>query len=164
MEALANLGIDLWGLVLYITGFGLLMLVMAKLVYKPLLTKIDERRDIISKNVSEAEELRKRFQEEIEAEREKQDAYMSDMRAKMAEAQAFAKQSAKEMIADADARREKIIGEAKKQAETIKDEIIEEAEKEMKKRMMLIISKVVSEAVPEEVIRSSVDEQITSLK
>lgn len=164
MEALANLGIDLWGLVLYITGFGVLLAVMARFVYKPLLSKIDERRNVIARNVNEAEELRKRFQQEIEEERVKQTAYMEDMKAKMAEAQAFAKKSAKELINDADARREKIIADAKKQADAIKNEVIEEAEKEIKQKMLTIVSKVIEDSVPQEVIAKSVEDQIKKLK
>jgi F-type H+-transporting ATPase subunit b len=164
MEALANLGIDLWGVLLYITGFGVLLAVMAKFVYGPLLSKVDERREIIARNVSEAEELRKRFQEEIEEERQKQDAYMAEVRAKMAEAQAFAKQSAKELIADADERRERIITDAKRQAEEIRNEVISEAEAEIKRRMIEVVSKVIESAVPADIVKKSVEDQLNQLK
>lgn len=164
MEALAKLGIDIWGVVLYITGFGVLLAIMARFVYRPLLNKIDERRSVIEGNVNEAEKLRQKFHEETEKQRAEQDQYLQEARAKIKEAQSFARQSAKELIADADARREKIIAEAKNQAESMKDSVVDEAESEIKSKIEAVVLSVLENSVPETAVKKSINDALKELK
>lgn len=164
MEALAKLGLDLQGIILYITGFGVLLAIMARFVYRPLLNKIDERRAVIEGNVNEAEKLRQKFHEETERQRAEQDQYLQEARLKIKEAQAFAKQSAKELIADADARREKIIAEAKTQAESMKDSVIDSAEAEMKAKIEAVVLSVLENSVPETAVKKSINDALNGFK
>lgn len=164
MDAFAKLGIDLWGIVLYITSFGVLLAVMARFVYKPLLRYLDERRELIRKSIEEAETLRLKFEEEIAKQTAENEEYVAGVRARMAEAQRFVKQSARELIADADARRERILAEAKAQAELMKDQVLDEAEGELKTRMEAVVLSVLEKAVPKEVVRKSVAASLESYK
>lgn len=164
MDAFAKLGIDLWGIVLYVTGFGVLLLVMARYVYKPLLRYLDERRELIRSSVEEAETLREKFEEEVAKQNADNEAYIADVRSKMAEAQRFAKQSARELVADANVRRERLLAEAKDQAEELKDQVLGEVEGELKSRMEKVVLSVLEKSVPKEVVRKSVTESLETYK
>ncbi len=164
MEQLAKLGIDPWGVVLYFAVIGVLLLILAKFLYKPLLKYLDERQALIKNSVEEAENLRQRFEEETTKQKTEQNEYIADAKSKIAEAQRFAKESAKELIADANMRREKMLAEATKQAEAVKDGVIEGAQDEIKARIQAVVLNVLQKSVPQDVVRKSVDESLSAYK
>lgn len=164
MDALAKLGIDLWGVLLYVTGFGVLLLVMARYVYKPLLRYLDERREMIRGSIEEAEGLRAKFEQEVEKQTAENEAYIANVRNKMTEAQRFAKQSARELIADANTRREKLLSEAKAQAEHIKEQVLEEVEGEVRARIETVVLSVLEKAVSKDVVTKSVTASLETYK
>lgn len=164
MEQLARLGIDPWGVVLYFAVIGVLLVILAKFLYKPLLKYLDERQALIKNSVEEAEQLRKRFEEEAAQQKAEQESRMADAKAKIAEAQKYAKDSAKEMIADANTRREKMLAEAMKQADAMKESVIEDAQDEIKTRIQNVVLNVLQKSVPQDVVRKSVDESLSAYK
>lgn len=160
MEALAKLGIDGWGLVLYLVNFSVVLFLMYKYVYTPLLKYIDERRAKIKESVQQAESLRETVEAELQAKKDEQERHLSEQRQKIAEAQKFAKQSARELINQADAERERLLQAAQKQAEAMQNGILTEAEGEMKKRIQEVILKVLKNDVPERTVKKSVTEAV----
>ncbi len=163
MEALQNLGLDLWGIILYLVNFGVILYVLHRWVYKPLLKHIDERREVIRKNVKEAEMLRKNFESEAKKQKAENEAYITDARAKIAEATKFAKRGAKEIIADADERREAMLAEAAEQIESMKSGIVKASESEMKQRIERIVLHVLQNSVPEKAVKQSVDDAVKAV-
>ncbi len=156
MDAFSKLGIDGWGILLYLVNFGIVLFIMHRYLYGPLLAYLDERRATIKRNVEDAEKLRLSFEEEVRKQESETDRKMQEMNTRIAEAKKHAKETAKEVIADADARRESILAEANKDAEAIKQGALSEAEKEALKRMENVIRHVLQNAVPEKVIQDSV--------
>jgi F-type H+-transporting ATPase subunit b len=160
MEALAKLGIDGWGLVLYLVNFSVVLFLMYKYVYTPLLKYIDERRAKIKESVQQAEALRETVEAELQAQKDEQERHLTEQRQKISEAQKFAKQSARELIEQADNEREHLLRAARKQAADMQDGILAEAENEMKKRVQEVILKVLKDDVPERTVKKSVSEAV----
>ncbi len=102
MEILHTLGIDWQLLLAQIVNFGIVLVVLTKFVYKPLLKAIDARRDAIKKSIEEAEEIgRQKLQME---------------------------QTRKEALAKADEDAGIIVEKAKTEAETLRASILASAQ------------------------------------
>lgn len=158
MDAFSKLGIDGWGILLYLVNFGIVLFIMHRYLYGPLLAYLDERRATIKRNIEEAEKLRNSFEEEIRKQESEAERKMQEMNTRIAEAKKHAKETAKELIADADARREIMLTEAAKEAEAMKNDALNDAEKEALKRMETVIRHVLQNAVPEKIIQESVSQ------
>lgn len=157
MESLARLGIDLWSLLLYAVNFGLVVLLVAKFLTKPILKVLDERKHQIKKNVEEAEELRAEMakqREKMEHEKQKMQAQLADELSKSRKAIDEKRKAAE---ADIDAKKSKMLEEVKTIIDEEKANIIGSAEKEVLKLMQKIVLHVVSNEVPEDVVKKSVD-------
>lgn len=158
MDALAKLGIDGWGILLYLVNFGILLVVLQRYVYKPLVKFLDERRDQIKENVEQANTLRT----EMEAEREREAAERKEREAKLndriADAKRVVKEDAKKLLTEAEAQRDAILSQAGEQADGIVSGALGEAEAETVKRIREVVMHVLKDGVPEDVVKKSVDE------
>jgi len=105
----ASLGIDPGKLIWQIVNFGILLFVLSKVLYKPILQKLDQRAKLIKDGIKAANENIQK-QEEADAQRQK-------------------------MLQDARKDVEVLIAKAKKDALSAKDEILAEAKKEAAKLM-----------------------------
>ena len=157
MEALSQLGIDLWSVLLYLVNFGLILWVLTRYVYKPLMKYVDERRETIKNNVNEAEELRQTFESKMKEQEERLATESAEAQEKLAGAKKFAKQEAKDIIVDAQSQRDSILMDANAQANVIKGGILDEAQAATKARIMAVVQAVLEGGLPEETVKQSVE-------
>ncbi len=157
MEALSQLGIDLWSVLLYLVNFGLILWVLTRYVYKPLMKYVDERRETIKNNVNEAEELRQTFESKMKEQEERLATESAEAQEKLAGAKKFAKQEAKDIIVDAQLQRDSILMDANAQANVIKGGILDEAQAATKARIMAVVQAVLEGGLPEETVKQSVE-------
>lgn len=156
MEALQKLGIDGWSVLLYLVNMGILLGVLTKLLYKPLLGFMDERREIVRKNLQETELLKAKFEEESKRQTQETKDLLVKMQSEVAAAKAQAEVRAKELIAEADVRREQMLEDARRQVEETKKGILKEVETETQKRIEQTILHVLKNKIPADVVKSSV--------
>lgn len=131
MELLTTLGVE-WKLLLaQVINFGLLLLVLWKFVYKPVLHMLEKRSKMIEKGVADAKESEKRLQE-IEKTREQN---LSDTRKEMGRmldrAKAEADQMKKDLMAAAEAEADDLMKRTKIQIEEEKAKMIEDIKREV---------------------------------
>ena len=157
MDALANLGIDGWGLVLYAVNFGVLMALMHHFVYKPLVRMMDERRNVIKKNVQEAQDLRADLAQKAEAEQAERKQREQALDERILEAKSMARKEAKTVIDEANQQREAILSQAAKAADETKQAAIAQTEKEILDRVRRVVSHVLESDIPEDVVNASVE-------
>ena len=93
MELLKNLGVDGPKLIAQLINFGIVLLVLWKFAYKPVLEMLETRRQKIAKSMDEAEQIKAELAE-TQAERDK-------------------------VMAEANARAEKLIADAKEAAKQV---------------------------------------------
>lgn len=156
MDALQKLGIDGWSVLLYLVNIGILLTVLTKLLYKPLLKMMDERRNTIRKNLEESELLKAKFVEESTRQAQETKELLMKMQSEVAAAKAQAEVRAKELIAEADVRREQMLEDARRQVKETEAGILKEVEGETRKRIEQTILHVLKNKIPADVVKTSV--------
>lgn len=157
MDALAQLGIDLWSVLLYLVNFGIILWILARFVYKPLMKFVDTRREMIAKNVSEAEELRETFEAKMKEQEERLTSESAAAQEKLAAAKKFAKQEAKTIITEAQSQRDAIVTDAHAQSQVIMGGILDEAQGATKARILSVVQAVLEGELPESTVKQSVE-------
>jgi len=157
MEGLANLGIDFWGLVLYLVNFGILALILTKYLYRPLLKTLDKRSNTIKSNLEEAERLKNEFEEEMKARKAESDEILKHMRLELEETKRSAKEQAKETLQAAKREREALMTEAGEHIEEMKKRLIFDVEKELLQKMEQIVVGVIEERMSDKDLEKSIE-------
>jgi F-type H+-transporting ATPase subunit b len=156
MDKLASLGIDFWSIVLYMVNTGVLLFVLTKYFYKPILNFVDERRKQIADSINEAHSLRAEFQNKLdEAEASKRETEAS-LRTELANLRKFTEQKRTEMITEMDAARSEMMRKAQEEIDRKKASILKEAEKDVMALITRIVLHIVENKVPENVIQDSI--------
>jgi len=156
MDALAKLGIDGWGLLLYFVNFGILFLVLKKLAYKPIMEMIDERKKRIKDDVEGASALRASLEEKAATEEEERKARLLDLDERIKQAKGTAREEAKRMLSQAEEQRDAVLSSATKAADERIASIINEAEQDILIRVKRVVAHVLEEGVPQEFVEESV--------
>ncbi len=158
MSILNGLGIDLWALLVYLVNFGIIVLVLSRFVYRPLLNFTNKRRDLIRQNISEAEELKKKFGEELRAKEEETKALLGVMHKEITTAKEHAQRRAEELITEAQKERSRLLIETEKEINTLKTDIYRQVESDIKVRIEKILLLILGTNIPPEVVKRSVEE------
>ena len=156
MEALAKLGIDGWGLLLYLVNFGVLLVLMQRFVYRPLMQYLDKRRKQIKTDVKKAKKMRKTLEAEREEEAAARAMRQAELDQQLAAAKKMARDQAKELINEADGQRDAMLGQASMQAQETIASAMKDAEDEILQRMKQVVLHVLEDGVPEDVAQESV--------
>ena len=163
MDALAKLGIDGWGLLLYLVNFGVLLVLMQRFVYKPLMKYLDQRRKQIKTDVKKAQKMRTSLEAERETEASARAARQAELDQQIAAAKKMARDQAKDLINEADGQRDAILAQASAQANETIANTMKEAEDEILQRMKKVVLQVLEDGVPEEVAQESVKKSWASI-
>lgn len=148
-----GLGINLSGLIFYLINFGVIVFVLGKYLYKPLMNFIVERQDIIRRNLYEANELRKKYEQEVEDLRIQHAENHAKMQQEIATIKIQAVKEVEKLRAEAQEERREILDQARQKA----DSIINSAESEAEEQILDKVNKILSFALhssmsPEKVI------------
>lgn len=108
MDLIDKLGIDLKLLIAQIVNFGILLLILTKLVYKPILNLLDKRKKMIEENVENTQKIEERL-EKLEEEKERI----------MAEASVNAMAAVEKAKKEAEEEKQKILTNAKKEISSL---------------------------------------------
>jgi F-type H+-transporting ATPase subunit b len=163
MEALQKLGIDGWGIVLYLVNFGVLLVVLQRYVFRPLLAFIDKRREEISTNVNAAEQMRTKLEAERAEEAATREAREAELETRVRNVKQVAREEAKKTLADAEAQREAIMSQARIAADQTIGGAMDEAQEQMLERIQTVVMHVLKEEVSEETVRESVKKSWSKL-
>jgi F-type H+-transporting ATPase subunit b len=145
-----SLGIDLKLFIAQVVNFLIVMLLLWKFAYNPVLKMLDDRREKIEKGVKDAEEAAKsKAAAQIEAEKIQEKAY-SDANEILKNAQAAAVAEGAELIKKASSQADRILKTAKDEANSAKDKTLAEAKKEISGIITLALDKIVGEELNQE--------------
>lgn len=126
MDALTSLGIDLKLLIAQIVNFGILLFVLSKFLYKPLVKILDERKDKIAQGLKDSKEAQ----------------------VKLDEAEAVSRKKISEAVTQANS----IIEKAKKEAELEANQILDKAKD--KASVIIVKAKDSAKQQEEDIVRS----------
>lgn len=156
MDALQKLGIDGWSVVLYVLNTALLVAILTKLLYKPILRFLDERQETIRRNLTEVEELRRSFELETKKQEAAAQAEAKRMRTDLAAMKAEAETNARVLLEEATARRDALLKETTAQIDAAKRRLMQDAEKDIQARIERVVLHVLRKKVPQEAVQASV--------
>lgn len=140
MEAL---GIDLKLLIAQVVNFLIVMFVLWKFAYNPILNMLNERKTKIEKGLTDSEEAEKRLKKaESEAEKVMEKAY-ADANEILKNAKAAATVEASELIKKASTQADRIMQSAKEEAAGAKDKAMSTAKRELSDVVILALDKIV---------------------
>jgi len=164
MDAFAKLGIDGWSILLYLVNFGILLFVMRRFVYRPLLSFIDGRREMIAQSVAEAESLRKEFAQATEDHSRQNDAQMLELRTKTEEIKQHAQAEANKVIEAARSEREALMTATREELERLKANIVKDVEAELQEKIKKVLLLILRDSVPAEAVQKSVENAWQDIK
>ncbi len=158
MEKLLTLGIDPLAIVVYLTNAGLLLVVLGRFLYKPILKVLDDRRELISNSIEEAKNLQASYEDQLKASENQRKEAEAALQEELANLKKFSEEKRAELIADMDKARSDLMQKAQDEIDQKKASLIKDAEKEIKVIMTKVILDIVQNKVPETVIQESVQE------
>lgn len=151
MELISKLGINLGMLIAQLVNFLLLLFVLKKFVYGPVLEKLEQRKAMIAKSVSDARNAEDTLKDIEKARAEMLEKTKSQSLA-MIEAAATSAEEAKNSITES-ARREaqEIFEQSKLQIAREKEKMLKEASEELGKLVVKAAEKIIErEFTPED--------------
>jgi F-type H+-transporting ATPase subunit b len=158
MEILAKLGIEPWSMLLYFVNTGILVLVLAKLLYKPILKYVDERRAVIEGSITEAEQLKKTFEEKLAEILAEKEALHASLKEQMEKTAKTLQEKEAQLVADMTLAKTRMLEEAHAQIEKEKAELMKDAEARTMSLIQKVVLYIVQNKVPAEVVRESVQD------
>ncbi len=157
------LGISLFGIITYLINFGLLVVLLQMLLYKPVKDMLAKRQTNIadqmaaaSKVQEEANKQKAEFQAELAKAREASQAEAK----KVAEA---TEKMRKDILAAAEKEAEDIKARARDEAEQEKQRVASDLQKQAGELAVQMTQKIVGEAIDEGAQRKLVDQFLTNL-
>lgn len=157
MEKLLTLGIDPMAIVVYIANTGLVLFVLTKLLYKPILKILDKRRDIIQNSLEEAKNLQKSFEEKIASIEKEKASTEAKLKSEVDKMHKYAEEKKTQLLAEMEASRSEMLKKTNDEIDARKKGLMKEVEGEVKNLMAKVILDIVENKVPENVIEESIE-------
>ena len=147
-----------------ILTFVLLLVVLAKFAWKPLLTMLDERQKSIEDSLLSAEKARK----ELEGINEDSEAILAEARNKaqaiVSDAKSAAEKLKEDIVSKAKSEADGQLEKAKNQIDVEKDKALLEIRQEVVDLSIEVAEKIIKKAVSKEDNAKIIDESLTNLK
>jgi F-type H+-transporting ATPase subunit b len=156
MQGFNSLGIDLTSLLIYLVNFGILYLIISKLLSKPILDLILKRTETIKNNLSEAERLKQEIQKEKEEFENQKKKMREEMNLEMRKFKEALEQKNLHIEKEMNEKREKLMDETRIEIKNKKSEIYSE----MQDDILILVSKVVKNFIKEEVSESTIKNSV----
>lgn len=160
MELLANLGINGKLLLAQAVNFLILLFVLHRFAYKPVLKMLNDRTNKIEKGLKDAEESHKKLAEVSEKEKEILNSARKEAQEILKKTEDMAKKSKDEMAQEAKAQAEKIIFDAMAGIESEKAKMLREVKAEVAELVVMAAEKVIGEKIDAEKDKEIIEKAI----
>lgn len=161
-ELLTKLGIDWKLLIAQIVNFLVLLFVLYKFAYGPIVAMLEKRQKKIEQGLKDAESARKNLEKSEEKQKEILKKARADFKVIVEKARTQAEKSKSEIVAKAKAQSEKILADAKTQIGKEKEKTIAEIKSEIGGLVIAAAEKVIGEKMDEkkdeELINKALDQ------
>lgn len=145
MDALAQLGID-WKLLLaQVVNFGILLFILKRYAYQPMLQLMDERSARIEQGLKDAEAAEKRLRSVEEEEKKILAGARQQAKELLVETDKAAKERDALKLSETEARVKKLFSDAETKLEDDRTRMIEDAKRELSETVMLAVEKLLKE-------------------
>ncbi|MEI7750234.1 MAG: F0F1 ATP synthase subunit B [Candidatus Moraniibacteriota bacterium] len=145
MEILTQIGINGKLLLAQAVNFLVLLFILHRFAYKPMLAFLEKRTERIEEGLRNAEEAKKRLDEAGKSEEKILTAAREEAKKLVAETRASAEKRGAEMIAEFGKKAEKIVEEAQERAKEEREKLFREAKGEIADLVIATTEKVLRE-------------------
>ena len=160
---MAALGFDFLIIIVYIINFGVVLFLLQRFAYKPILGMLEKRRQVIVEGLSAAEKAQQQAaQERAEFEKELAKARETSQ-VEVRKAAEATERMRQDILAAAQKEAEEIKARARAEAEQEKQQVAGDLQKQAAELSMQITRKVVGEAIDEKAQRRLVNEFLANL-
>lgn len=147
MELLNNLGINVKLLIAQIINFLVLLFVLYKFAYGPILKMLNDRTNKIEKGLKDAEASQQKLAEIEAKEKEVLKKAREEAQKIITKAEETAKKSKEEIALEAKAQAGKILADAEKKINEEKNKMLGEVKSEVAQLVVLATEKIIAEKV-----------------
>lgn len=145
-----SLGIDLKLLIAQVVNFIIVMLLLWKFAYTPVLKMLNDRKEKIAQGITDSEEAAKSLAKaEDEASKIRQKAY-DDAKEILKNAKEAAESEGKGLVNKATEQADRTVKSAKEEAASLKDKTMSEAKKEISDVIIIALDKIVGKELTAE--------------
>jgi F-type H+-transporting ATPase subunit b len=165
MESLIqNLGINWKLLAAQMVNFFILLWLLKRFLYGPIIELLARRREAVEKSAGDVENIKEQLAG-IETKRQEElDRARKEAGAIVEEARKAAKERGEELMKETEKRVEKIVAEAKRHIEEERVKMTDEVGKEVKDVVFLAVEKVLAERLPKEANERFVAEAVAAAR
>ena len=163
-EIFAKLGLDTKLIIAQIVNFILLLIILRRFAYKPVLNMLEKRADTIDKSLKQAKKIKEELQKTEDDRRKEMKKAREEYNVLIAEAKATGEQKKEEMTKEARQKTEEIITKAKEEIRSEKEKSVQEARQEIADLAIEISKKIIGRNIDEEKERELVKESLAKIK
>ena len=163
-EIFAKLGLDTKLIVAQAVNFVLLLIILHRLAYKPILGMLEKRADTIDKSLKQAKKIEEELQKTEADRRKEMKKAREEYRALIAEAEKTGKQKKEEMTKEARRKTEEIIARAKEEIRNEKEKSVREARQEIADLAIEISKKIIGRNIDEGKEKELVKESLEKME
>lgn len=164
MEKLSALGLDLNSLIIYLVNFGIIYLIISRLISKPIIDILEKRKAEIENNLSEANKIKSELiQEKNNFEIQKQ-KLREEFNEDLKKFEKSIQEKRKELDEENTKLREEIIQKALSEQKQIKENVFKIIQEDLIKSYSTILNKVLKNDSSPEKINQSILESWNSFK
>ena len=145
MDALANLGIDIKLLAAQVINFALLLLILRRFAYQPMLQLMDERSARIEQGLKDAEAAAKKLRSVEEEEKMILAGARQQAKELLVETDKAAKERDAVKLSETEARIMKLLSDAEAKLADDRTRMVEDAKRELSETVMLAVEKLLKE-------------------
>lgn len=164
MEIVKEFGINPILLIAQIVNFAILLFILQKLLYKPILKVLDERKKKIAKSLKEAEEIEKRLEKTNIEQEQILDRAKSEAAGLIKEAKEEAKALAEKTISEAKAQVDQMLQKNKSRLDLEKEQMMKEVKRDLADIVMVATAKVSQETLTKETNKQMVEKVVKEVR
>ena len=158
-----NLGIQPISLLLQSINFLLLLLILKKFLYKPILKVLADRKKKIEEGLSYSDKMKSEFEKSEKKRDEILVRARSDGKTIIEEAKRAAKKREEELLEKAQREAQEIIAKGKREIEAMKEDLAKDLRLEAVMIAEKIVEKVIKEALTENTQKALIDRKIKEI-
>lgn len=160
MEIFSQLGIDWRLLIAQIINFLILLFILQRFAYKPILKVLDDRREKIEKGLLDSEEATKKLLSAEKTQKTILDGAKKEAEKILSKSEEMAKKNKEEILVQTDEKAKKIMADTEKKIEEEKNKMIREVRKELGALVISATEKIIDEKIDGEKDRELISKTI----
>ncbi|MDF1498412.1 MAG: F0F1 ATP synthase subunit B [Patescibacteria group bacterium] len=163
-EIFAQLGLDYKLLIAQVVNFVLLLVILQRLAYKPVLKMLNDRTEKIDKSLKQARKIEEELKNTEETKLSEMKKAKQEYQKIIKDAQELSEKKSEESIEKTRIKTQEIVENAKIEIRNEKEKSIKEAKKEIADISILIASKIIGNNFNEKEQREMVNNMLSKLK